>query len=161
MKLPQDTFASPTSHKYLLPIHLLVRITTDKQWTTETDRLRLFGTAVNDSSSSAGSAFWEEDSCLALEHLWAASLSATECQTCSAWQTGWDTLAGRAAKILISWEEREKCCLQSTYNPGFVSGHSLIIMQGCYWQAVWHRKWIILLGNRIVSAEVNQYLTTM
>lgn len=102
----------------------------------------------------------EEDPCLALEHLWAPSLSAAECQTCSEWQAGRDTLAGRAAKILISWEEREKCCLQSTYNPDFVSGHSLIIMQGCSWQAVWHRKWIILLSNRIVSAEVNQYLTT-
>lgn len=69
-------------------------------------------------------------------------------------------MANRSEKILIFWEERKKCCLQSTYNPGFVSGHSLIIMQGCSWQAVWHRKWIILLSNRIVSAEVNQYLTT-
>lgn len=159
MKLPQDTFASPTSHMYLLPIHYLSEL-----WLTNSEPQKLTGydclERVNDSSSSAGSAFWEEDSCLALEHLWAASLSAAECQTCSAWKTGWDTLAGRAAKILISWEEREKCCLQSTYNPGFVSGHSLIIMQGCSWQAVWHRKWIILLGNRIVSAEVNQYLTT-
>lgn len=89
-----------------------------------------------------------------------SSFFAAECQTCSAWQASRDTLAGRAAQILISWEEREKCCLQSTYNPGLVSGHSLIVMQGCSLQAVWHMKLIILLSNKIVSAEVNQYLTT-